>query len=255
MSSLPLALLAIVVVAVLAALAWAETRKRQAQTVQHRSDQLDTLTGWAPQATRLLSLPERNAHDTLCRALPGHLVFAQVPLARFLKVPTRNSYGEWLRRIGSHCADLVVADSLSRVVAVIELRRPVHTSERARRRHDRLSRILQAADIELLIWDENALPTVGEVVALFTPRPDAVPSAPSMASPPVLQDVPPLAARRVASASVPFSVGREAPATDAADAREAPPSTWFDELDDDQGPDTVASDSLPPSQHTPQFNH
>ena len=72
-----------------------------------------------PQATRVLTAAERQAFEILRTALPAHIVLAQVPLARFIKVPTRNSYAEWLRRAGHLSADLVVCDRHSQVVAVV----------------------------------------------------------------------------------------------------------------------------------------
>ena len=61
------------------------------------SDRIDTLIGWPPEATRILRTPERLAYSTLKLALPGYMILAQVPLARFLNVPKRNSYAEWMR--------------------------------------------------------------------------------------------------------------------------------------------------------------
>ena len=46
-------------------------------------------------------MAERRAYDLLRKALPGYLVLAQVPLARFMRVPTRHSYAEWMQRVGS----------------------------------------------------------------------------------------------------------------------------------------------------------
>ena len=74
------------------------------------ADNLDTLMGWEPVATRVLTTGEREAYHILRKALPDHVILAQVPVARFIKVPTKNSYSEWLRRVGSLCADLVVCD-------------------------------------------------------------------------------------------------------------------------------------------------
>ena len=68
---------------------------------------------------------ERLAFSTLKLALPGYLILAQVPLARFLTVPKRNSYAEWMRRLGNQCVDFVVCDVTSQVVAVVEVRPPL----------------------------------------------------------------------------------------------------------------------------------
>ena len=63
-------------------------------------------------------------------ALPGYMILAQVPLARFLNVPKRNSYAEWMRRLGNQCVDFVVCDVTSQVVAVVEVRPPIEQLER-----------------------------------------------------------------------------------------------------------------------------
>ncbi len=85
-------------------------------------DRLDTLAGWPPTPTQILRTSERIAYSTLRLALPGYMILAQVPIARFITVPKRNSYAEWMRRLGSQCVDLVVCDVTSQVVAVVEIR-------------------------------------------------------------------------------------------------------------------------------------
>src|SRR5207245_11759554 len=55
------------------------------------SDGFDTVAAWPPQATRVLTTPERQVYDLLRNAMPAHMILAQVPLQRFIKVPTRNS--------------------------------------------------------------------------------------------------------------------------------------------------------------------
>ncbi len=120
-------------------------------------DRLDTVAAWPPKATRILTTAERQAYATLVRALPDYVVLAQVPLARFLKVPTRNSYAEWLRRLGSQCADLVVCDNATEVIAVVTVQLPTaEPSERAQKRQARMARVLKAADIPLHVWTSTA---------------------------------------------------------------------------------------------------
>lgn len=137
-------------------------RGRQAQV-----EELDTVASWEPAAARLLSGPEREAYQTLRKALPEHMILAQVPLARFIKVPTRNSYAEWMRRVGGLCADIVVCDATSQVIAVVEIRNPIgRDKERAQRRQARMDRVLEASGIPVHVWLEGALP--GPAVARET---------------------------------------------------------------------------------------
>lgn len=123
---------------------------------------LDTVAGWPPEAARVLTINERQAYDLLRRAMPGFLVLAQVPLSRFIRVPARHSYAEWLGRVGSLSADLMLCDSGSRVLAVIDVRAQ-QESERGRRRHERMTRVLRAAGIHVFTWREGELPTPVEV--------------------------------------------------------------------------------------------
>ncbi|WP_428420229.1 DUF2726 domain-containing protein [Methylibium sp.] len=129
-----------------------------------RVEALDTVAAWPPEATRVLTLKERKAQLVLQQALPEYTVLAQVPLARFIRVPTRNSYHEWMRRVGQICADLVVCDAVSQVVAIVEVRRPPgKDGERTVRRHERMDRVLQQAGIRVIVWNEDALPSIAAV--------------------------------------------------------------------------------------------
>jgi hypothetical protein len=123
---------------------------------------VDTIAGWPPEAGRVLTITERQAYDLLRRAVPGYLILAQVPLSRFIRVPTKRSYTEWLARVGSLSADLLVCDAGSRVLAVVDIRSPQET-ERSRRRHERLGRVLREAGVRVVTWREGELPSAIEV--------------------------------------------------------------------------------------------
>lgn len=125
-------------------------------------DALDTVQDWPPEPARVMTVQERQSYELLRRALPGYMVLAQVPLSRFVRVPTRHSYTEWLQRVGALSADLLVCDTGSRVLAVIDVRANEETS-RSRRRHERLARVLRAAGVRVHVWREGHLPTPAEV--------------------------------------------------------------------------------------------
>jgi Protein of unknown function (DUF2726) len=219
-------------VAVIALVWWMRGRGTTVVDSGRTAEDLDTLAAWEPQATRILTSHERLALGVLMRALPEYMILAQVPLARFLKVPTRHSYQEWLHRVGQLCADLVICDSASQVLAVVEVRSPADkTSERARKRQARMRRVLRAAGIPLHVWIENALPSAEEARnTIFPPK-----SAPvsTIAAP---------EARPAAASVVPASTARmrepehgveqpEPTPEEAVEVREPPASTWFDNLD------------------------
>jgi hypothetical protein len=210
-------------------------------------DALDTVADWEPMATRVLNTQEREAYHVLRKALPDHMVLGQVPVARFVKVPTDNPYSEWLRRVGSLCADLVVCDAASQVVAVIEIRQPrSKENERAQRRHARMDRVLQSARIPVHIWLEGALP--GPAVAREAILGAAIQTSgrsgyndvnqarrtaeaaalvASMQSPSG-----PISGMSVNENSIDFNVDDWSDEDDeAAERKEPPPSTWFDDLD------------------------
>jgi hypothetical protein len=131
-------------------------------------DAIDTVAGWQPEASRVLTIDERHAYDLLKRAVPGFLILAQVPLSRFLRVPMRHSYSDWLQRVGSLNADLVLCDPGSRVLAVIDIRQ-TEESSRSRRRHERMARVLRAANVYVYTWREGDLPSVQQVRAALGP--------------------------------------------------------------------------------------
>ena len=223
--------LAALAVVVVAALWWLLRRGRSAEVTERSGgsfDALDTLQAWQPTPTRVLTGQERLAYAVLVKALPEYIILAQVPLSRFLKVPTRNSYAEWLARVGSLCADLLVCDHSSQVVAVVDVRmQPHQASERNRQRHERIRRVLKAAGIPLHVWYENALPTPEEVrEAIVPPAPDEAfptggPTAQQPSSPPAAP------VRPVAVAVAPEEMAPD----EIIEMREPPQSTWYDNLE------------------------
>ncbi|MEY4763782.1 MAG: hypothetical protein RI907_455 [Pseudomonadota bacterium] len=208
---------------------------------------LDTLADWEPVATRVLNGQEREAYHVLRKALPDHMVLGQVPVARFIKVPTDNPYSEWLRRVGSLCADLVVCDAASQVVAVVEVRQPrTKENERAQKRHARMDKVLQAARIPVHVWLEGALPgpTVAREAILgaaiqtagrsgYNDIQQARRTAEAAALVASMQTrTGPISGMSVNESPVDFNVDDWADEqAEAAERKEPPPSTWFDDLD------------------------
>lgn len=190
-------------------------------------DAVDTVIGWPPEATRVLTLRHQRALEVLRRAVPEHMILAQVPLSHFIKVPTRHSYVEWLRRVGHVCVDLMVCDAASNVVAIIEVRQADKTeSERARKRQQRTERVLRAAGIPLHVWNEAFLPDPIAVRKALLQDPGESTTAPMQDTGP---DTAPLdAAVRGGPRVRPFD-GRDLPGY-----RDPPRSTWFDELNSTQ---------------------
>ena len=170
----PTVLATLLISALLLTLLWA--RRRHGTPRKEADVPLDTVHAWPPQAVRVLTLPERKAYDLLRKALPGRLVLAQVPLARFISVPTRHSYSDWLTRVGRLSVDLMVCDHSSRVIAAIDIR-TASESARSQARHRRMAEVLRHAGIEVHAWDADALPGPSEVRALFITQAQADPAA------------------------------------------------------------------------------
>lgn len=155
---------------------WVHRRTQGPGAARPQVDEpLDTVRDWPPQAVRVLTLPERQAYEVLRRALPRHLVLAQVPLSRFISVPPQQPHAQWMNRIGRTSVDLLVCDSSSRVVAAIEIR-PADQSPRSARRHARMADVLQAAGIAVQVWPEGAVPRVADVRALFHAKDNTAPT-------------------------------------------------------------------------------
>ena len=224
----------------MALLGWWVWRLRAAPS--HGTSNLDTLTAWPPSATRVLAQGEREAYELLRLALPGRMVLAQVPLHRFIKVPTRNSYSEWLRRVGRLHVDLVVCDRHSQVLAAIEIAREDDVpGSRAQHRRDRMIRVLRASEIPVHVWRASALPSADAVREAILPG-----SAPA--------DFQPTAAHVQASG---LTTGSAIAGLDGAHEeepmglREPPPSTWFDDLDSASAPLAGAERQRLESSHRP----
>jgi hypothetical protein len=231
MSTLQIALIGI---ALLLLLAWLWLRGRAGATAPEKraADRIDTLAGWPPQATRVLSKAEMLTLGTLVRALPEYLVLAQVPLARFIDVPKRNSYADWLRRVGYQCVDFLVCDMSAQVVAVIELQ-PLQMSERARKRHDRIERTLKAAQIPLHVWRDSGLPSPEAAREALLPRL----AASAVAAAGVAAAAAAAAQPSAPPARNPFDdTGRDSSHDETIELLEPPPSTWFDDMDSDPIP-------------------
>jgi hypothetical protein len=229
-----------------AVLVWWWHRSRTAATAAQEdpADRLDTLIGWPPEATRILRNTERLAYSTLKLALPGYMILAQVPISRFINVPKRNSYAEWMRRLGSQCVDFVVCDVTSQVVAIIDVRPPdAQISDRLRRRLDRVGRALKAVNIPLHVWNEESLPSVEAARASIVPSAPAVPAdiaKTRAAAENAAETAATLAQMRNAFEDTDRDLTREeAQYVEVIEMQEPRSSTWFDELDSE-------SSKLPP---------
>ena len=181
MESLPLSevtIAALAATALLFATLWWRHRAAAPRAAEPAPSTLDTVQAWPPQAVRVMTLGERQAFEVLKRALPGHVVLSQVPLSRFISVPTRHPYQLWLQRAGRLAVDLLVCDYSSRAIAAVEVR-TAEESLRDAKRHKRLIEVLRAAGVTVYEWNEDDLPGVAEARELFAPKSPAAKEAPA----------------------------------------------------------------------------
>ena len=236
------------VLAAVALIWWLARRQGPVVRPEQPAERLDTLAAWPPEPTRILRSSERLAFSTLKLALPGYMILAQVPIARFLAVPKRNSYAEWMRRLGSQCVDFVICDVTSQVVAVVEVRPPAEQlDERVRARFDRMARVLKAANITVHVWNELKLPTIEAAREKILPNAPAVPpgmvrrSEPAMVAAAAAVGVGAVVAATAAEGSGGVTTGtapdpfadtdRDWSLDEVIEVREPSANTWFDDLD------------------------
>jgi len=229
----------VVALIIIVLFAWGLRARSRRQDATHASDNVDTVTGWPPQATRVLTSAERQTYDLLRSALPAHMILAQVPLQRFIKVPTRYSYAEWLRRVGQLNADFVVCDRHSQVVAIVEIQGEDESpNSRSQRRRERMLRVLKSAQIPVHVWRAGALPSVTAAREAIAPDEESAGEAAVAAPASAVRAVP----AHSAVAAVNEASGNDVP------MREPPPSTWFDDFD--SGPTPLAPDKAKPATDT-----
>jgi Protein of unknown function (DUF2726) len=198
--------------------------ERRAEAQRQMLDRLDTVADWPAEGTRLLNASSRQAHSTLLAALPECTIFAKVPVGRFVRVPRRQSYAEWVKRVGQSAVDFLVCDQSTKAVAAILLKGDAD-SERAQKRRIRISRVLKGAGIEVFLWNEAALPSAQAARAMLLTRGTLLSTTEttslSSASAPAHQD----AATEADNVELVDPWGSHEPRLD------PPPSTWFDDLD------------------------
>jgi hypothetical protein len=211
---------------------WLYKQRSAAEVVdtdaKRERDNLDTVAAWPPEVTRLLSGGERTAHESLVKALPECMIFSQVPLARFVRVPRRHSYAEWLTRVGHLSADFLICDRASLVIGAVSLQAS-QESERAVRRRARMARVLKAAGVKVFVWREQAIPTpeaARDQIIQRTGVPDATLPPISIGTP--RTGKPAGVGAGNGKIPVPDVVGE---AAGDGPRLEPPSSTWFDDLD------------------------
>ena len=151
-----LVVLSIFVIAVLAL----AMLKRRGPTEKHEGP-------WPFYAKRPLSPPEQVLYHRLIKALPEHIVLAQVQVSRVLGVKKGFNFHEWNNRINRLSYDFVVCAKDSTVLAAIELDDKSHEGAVRADTDAKKDKASHAAGVRLIRWHVKTLPDQAAIQAAF----------------------------------------------------------------------------------------
>ena len=106
---------------------------------------------------------EQTMYWRLIRALPDHVILAQVGLSRCVGTKTQPAFNT----IAKKSVDFVICNKASQIIAAIEIDDKSHSSKSRQKADETKDKALKAAGIEILRWPANPLPNEGEIRARF----------------------------------------------------------------------------------------
>lgn len=124
---------------------------------------------WPFYAKKPLSQPEQVLFHRLVKALPGHIVLAQVQLSRVLGVKKGFKTQGWNNRINRMSYDFVICALDATVLAAIELDDKTHSSPSRVAADAKKDRATAAAGIRLVRWNVKNLPDDAAIRAAVAP--------------------------------------------------------------------------------------
>ena len=113
---------------------------------------------WPFYLKRLLTQPEQVLYHRLVKALPNHIVLAQVQVSRVLGVKKGSRFHEWNNRINRLSYDFVICDKAAAVIVAIELDDKSHESDSRRATDAKKSKATLDAGLNLVRWQVKSLP-------------------------------------------------------------------------------------------------
>ncbi len=125
---------------------------------------------WPFYAKKPLTEVEQVLYHRLVRALPDHIVLAQVQLSRVLGVKRGHNFHTWNNRIDRMSLDFIVCRKDSSVMAVIELDDRTHERESRQEADAKKNRALSSAGVSLIRWRVNQMPGEREIRKHFLGR-------------------------------------------------------------------------------------
>lgn len=126
---------------------------------------------WPFYAKRPLSQPEQVLYYRLLKALPEHIVLAQVQVSRVLGVKKGFNFHEWNNMINRLSYDFVVCSKDCSVLAAIELDDKSHESESRSKTDQKKNKATAAAGVRLIRWHVKSLPDEAAIQAAFAQPP------------------------------------------------------------------------------------
>lgn len=125
---------------------------------------------WPFYAKRPLSQPEQVLYHRLVKALPEHIVLAQVQVSRVLGVKKGHNFREWNNRVNRLSYDFVVCDKDATVLAAVELDDKTHESKARADTDAKKEKATSAAGVRLLRWHVKSLPDEATIQAVFAAK-------------------------------------------------------------------------------------
>ncbi len=122
---------------------------------------------WPFYAKRPLTQPEQVLYHRLTRALPEHIVLAQVQVSRVLGVKKGFNFHEWNNRINRLSYDFVVCAKDSTVLAAIELDDKSHEMPEREDADGKKDKATRDAGLRLVRWHVKSLPDDTAIKAEF----------------------------------------------------------------------------------------
>jgi hypothetical protein len=115
-------------------------------------------TEWPFYAKKPLTQPEQILYWRLVKALPEHIVLAQVQCSRVLGVKRGFKFNEWNNRINRLSYDFVICKKDGSVVAAIELDDKTHETAKRAETDAKKQRATEAAGVLLVRWSVAKMP-------------------------------------------------------------------------------------------------
>ena len=125
---------------------------------------------WPFHAKTVLSETEQILYGRLLKALPGHIVLAQVALSCLLDVNKGCNVRSWHNRISQRSVDFVVCSKDAGILAVIELDDDTHDRARRKKADADKDTALASAGVRMIRWQARSMPDVAAISETFRPR-------------------------------------------------------------------------------------